>query len=89
MLSALLVVWGVATTALVGLLIYRALLSMKEDDQLFLGEGERHLAAEQAAIVGKVQAISRYSLIMGIVSGALLLAIAGMWTYQQLMHPPA
>ena len=89
MLNALLVVWGVSTTALVGLLIYRALLSMKEDDQLFLGEGERHMAAEQAAIVGKLQVVSRYSLIVGIVSGALLLAIAGMWTYQELMRPPA
>lgn len=89
MLNALLVVWGIATTALVGLLIYRALLSMKEDDQLFLGEGERHMAAEQAAIVGKLQVVSRYSLIVGIVSGALLLAIAGMWMYDQLMRPPA
>jgi hypothetical protein len=89
MLNILLVVWGVATTALVGLLIYRALLSMKEDDQLFLGEGERHLAAEQAAIVGRLQVVSRYSLMVGILSGALLLAIAGMWTYEQLMRPPA
>ena len=89
MLNILLVVWGVATVALVGLLIYRSLLSMKEDDQLFLGEGERHLAQAQAAIVVKVQTISRYSLIVGIVSGALLLAIAGMWMYEQLIRPPA
>jgi hypothetical protein len=89
MLNILLVVWGVTTIALVGLLIYRSLLSMKEDDQLFLGEGERHLEQAQAAIVGKMQIVSRYSLIVGIVSGALLLAIAGMWTYEQLMRPPA
>jgi hypothetical protein len=88
-MSALIWVWAAATAVLVGLLIYRALLSMKEDDQLFLGEGERHLAQEQAAIVGKMQVVSRYSLIVGIVSGALLLAIAGMWTYEQLMRPPA
>jgi hypothetical protein len=88
-MNALLWVWAAATAILVGLLIYRALLSMKEDDQLFLGEGERHLAQEQAVIVGKVQTLSRYSLIMGIVSGALLLAIGGIWTYEQLMSPPA
>ena len=88
-MNALIWVWAVATAILVGLLIYRGLLSMKEDDQLFLGEGERHMAAEQAAIVGKLQIVSRYSLIVGIVSGALLLAIAGMWTYQELMRPPA
>jgi len=88
-MNALIWVWAAATAVLVGLLIYRALLSMKEDDQLFLGEGERHLAQAQAAIVVKVQTISRYSLIVGIVSGALLLAIAGMWMYEQLIRPPA
>ena len=88
-MSALIWVWAAATAILVGLLIYRALLSMKEDDQLFLGEGERHLAAAQAAILGRMQVVSRYSLIVGIVSGALLLAIAGVWTYEQLMRPPA
>ena len=88
-MGALIWVWAIATTILVGLLIYRALLSMKEDDQLFLGEGEKRLAQQQAIIVGKVQTLSRYSLIAGIVSGVLLLAIAGMWTYEQLMRPPA
>jgi hypothetical protein len=83
-MNALIWVWAAATTVLVGLLIYRALLSMKEDDQLFLGDGERHLARAQEQIVGKVRAVGRYSLIMGIVSAVLLLAIAGMWTYQQL-----
>jgi hypothetical protein len=87
-MNALIWIWAAATAILVGLLIYRSLLSMKEDDQLFLGEGEKHLAQEQAKIVGKVQAVSRYSLIMGIVSVVLLLAIAGIWTYQQLMRPP-
>ena len=87
--STVLVAWGVVTAILAVLLIYRSTVSMKEDDQLFLGEGERHMAAEQAAIIGKVQTVSRYSLIVGIVSGVLLLAIAGMWTYQQLTHPPA
>ena len=87
MLSTLMVIWITATVILVGLLIYRALLSMKEDDQIFLGAGEQHMAQEQAVLVGKVQMIGRYSLIMGIVSVVLLLVIAGLWTYQQLTQP--
>jgi hypothetical protein len=87
MLSTLMVIWITATVILVGLLIYRALLSMKEDDQIFLGAGEQHLEKEQMALVGKVQMIGRYSLIVGIVSGVLLLVIAGLWTYQQLTQP--
>jgi hypothetical protein len=87
MLSTLMVIWITATVILVGLLIYRALLSNKEDDQIFLGVGEQHMAQEQAALVGKMQMIGRYSLIMGIVSGVLLLVMAGLWTYQQLSQP--
>jgi hypothetical protein len=87
MLSTLMVVWITATVILVGLLIYRALLSNKEDDQIFLGVGEQHMAQEQAALVGKMQMIGRYSLIMGIVSVVLLLVMAGLWTYQQLAQP--
>jgi hypothetical protein len=87
MLSTLMVIWITATVILVGLLIYRALLSNKEDDQIFLGVGEQHMAQEQAALVGKMQMIGRYSLIMGIVSVVLLLVMAGLWTYQQLAQP--
>lgn len=87
MLSTLMVIWITATVILVGLLIYRALLSNKEDDQIFLGVGEQHMAQEQAALVGKMHVIGRYSLIMGIVSVVLLLVMAGLWTYQQLSQP--
>jgi hypothetical protein len=87
MLSTLMVIWITATVILVGLLIYRALLSNKEDDQIFLGVGEQHMAQEQAALVGKMQMIGRYSLIMGILSVVLLLVMAGLWTYQQLSQP--
>jgi hypothetical protein len=87
MLSTLMVIWITATVILVGLLIYRSLLSMKEDDQIFLGAGEQALEQKQLALVGKVQMIGRYSLIMGIVSAVLLLVMAGLWTYQQLTQP--
>ena len=88
MLSALMVVWAAATLVLIGLLIYKAILSLREDDQLFLGAGEKHLEDEQQVLVGKLQSIGRYSMIFGVLSVALLLAIAGVWTYQELMRPP-
>jgi hypothetical protein len=80
--------WVAATVVLVALLIYRALLSMKEDDQIFLGTGEQHLEQEQQALVGKLQSLGKYSMIFGVLSAVLLLAIAGVWTYEQLMRPP-
>lgn len=88
MLSALFTVWVVATVILVGLLIYRAVLSQHEDDQLYLSAGERHIEQEQQLLVSKLQAIGKYSLILGSFSVLLLLVIAGLWTYEQLMRPP-
>ena len=88
MLSALTIVWAVATVILIALLIYRAVLSPKEDDQLFLSEGERHREEEQKVIVSKLQAVGKYSMILGTISVVLLLVMAGLWTYQQLMRPP-
>jgi hypothetical protein len=82
------VVWAAATVVLIGLLIYKALLSMHEDDQIFLGTGEKHLEEQQQALVGKMQSVGRYSMIFGVLSAVLLLAIAGLWTYQELMRPP-
>ena len=88
MLSALTMVWAVATVILIALLIYRAVLSQHEGDQLFLSDGERHMAQEQQLLVGRLQAIGKYSMILGSFSVLLLLVIAGLWTYQQLMRPP-
>jgi hypothetical protein len=88
MLSALMAGWVAATVVLIGLLIYRSLLSMREDDQLFLGTGEQHLEQEQQVLVGKLHSLGKYSVIFGLLSAVLLLAIAGLWTYDQLMRPP-
>jgi hypothetical protein len=87
-LNLLSVTWAVATTILVALLIYRALLSMKEDDQLFLDAAEAHLEKEQLQLQSRITVLSKYAIIFGCVSVALMLAIAGVWTYQQFTRPP-
>ena len=53
-LFVLLIVWGVLTAVLIALLIYRGTLTMHEDDQLFLGESESHMAQEQVELMAKV-----------------------------------
>jgi len=88
MLSALMVGWGIATAILVVLMIYRALLSNHEEDRLFLTEAEAAEEREQIKLAGKMKSVGRFSLIFGILSGVLMLAIAGMWTYEQIMRPP-
>jgi asparagine N-glycosylation enzyme membrane subunit Stt3 len=88
MLDALFVAWSAATVILVLLLIYRALLSNKEEDRLFLDAGEAQLEQQQQVLIGRLQSINKYSVLFGILSGLLLLIMGGLWTYQQFTRPP-
>jgi hypothetical protein len=80
----LLVVWGVLTTALVILLIYRSTLSMHEDDQLFLGESEAHMQAEQTDLLKRMDRLNPFVRWLGAASGLLILVIAGLAVYDGL-----
>jgi hypothetical protein len=83
-LFELLIAWGVLTAALIALLIYRGTLTMHEDDQLFLGESESHMAREQVEIMQKVNRLGPLLKVLGTASGVLILGIAGLAIYQGL-----
>ena len=83
-LFELVVAWVVLTVALIILLIYRGTLTMHEDDQLFLGESEAHMAREQVEILQKVTRLGPFVKILGTASAVLVLAIAGVAVYQQM-----
>ncbi len=79
-----LIVWGVLTTLLVILLIYRSTLTMQEDSQLFLTESESHMEKEQIEIMKRVNKIGPLVKWLGASSAVLILVIAGMAVYQGL-----
>ena len=81
---SLLIGWGVLTAILLVLLIYRSTLTMHEDDQLFLDESTSHMQAEQTEIMHKVNRITPYLKVLGVLSGAMILVIAGIAIYQGL-----
>jgi uncharacterized membrane protein YjfL (UPF0719 family) len=87
-LFELLIAWGVLTAALIALLIYRGTLTMQEDDQLFLGESESHMAKEQVEIMARVNRLAPFLKVLGTASAVLILTIAGMAVYQQITQPP-
>ena len=80
----MLIVWGVLTGLLIILLIYKSTLTMHEDDQLFLDASESHMEQEQMEILHKVNKISPYLKVLGALSGAMILIIAGVAIYQGL-----
>ena len=84
LMEALLIAWGSFTLVLIILLIYRATLSMHEDDQLFLDEAESHMQKEQEELLGKMHKIQPFVRGFGAASGLLFLLIAGLAVYDAL-----
>ena len=85
-LFELLITWGVLTAALIALLIYRGTLAMHEDDQLFLGESESHMAREQEEIMRKVNRLGPFVKVLGTMSAVMILGIVGMAVYQAMQQ---
>lgn len=84
-LAYLLVSWGVSTAVLVVLVIYRATLSSREDDQIFLNKAAvQIMATEQREIIGKMNRLGRPIISLAVLSGVLFMATAGMWLWNGL-----
>jgi hypothetical protein len=87
-LAYLLVSWGLITVLLVILVIYRVTLSSKEDDQLYLNKAEvEMMGSEQAALVTRLNKLSKPILALAVLSGILLLASASLWVWIGFNNP--
>jgi len=84
MLEILLILWGVVTTILAGLLIYRFLVAMKEEDTLVLSAAESKIVEEQRQVLDRLSRIRPFVLGFSWLSAALLAASIGLWVYQKL-----
>jgi len=78
----LMISWGVITSVLVVLVVYRGTLSSKEDDQIFIDAAEQHHYQEQLVIIDRISRLTKPIIALAVLSGALLLASAGVWIYQ-------
>ena len=81
-LMTLFAFWGVVTGVLVCVLIYRSALETHEEDQIFLDAAGESMASEQRALVARIERLSRPITALIVVSGSLLVAIAGLWLWQ-------
>ena len=65
-------------------MIWRSFMDMKEDDHLVLDEAEAHLGREQAQIREKVNTLTRYLHVVGVVWSVLAVVLAGLFVVHGL-----
>ncbi len=78
------IIWGVLTTVLIILLIYRSTLSIHEDNQLFIDQSESHMQKEQTALMARMNRLQWPLRLLGSASGLLILVIFGLWLWRGL-----
>ena len=83
-LVPLLVSWGIVTAILICVLIYRSMLENREGDQIFLDAAAQSKASEQRALVTRIEKLSRPITALIVLSGVLLVTVAGVWIWQGL-----
>ena len=77
-------VWAAITGVFVILMIYRSLIKMREDDQLFLDPTQTALQNEQKAVQQKLNQLRPYTKGLGFASAALGAGLVGLWVYQAI-----
>ena len=83
-LTAMLVLWGIVTCVFIGLMIYRSVIGMREEDLMHLDSSVP--ANQQKEIVAKLDRIAPYTKGSGWASAGLLLLIAGFSMYQAFIR---
>jgi hypothetical protein len=68
----------------IAMIIWRSFVDMKEDDHLVLDEAEAHLEREQAVIRKKVNMLTKYIHVVGVVWCVLAAALAGLFVVHGL-----
>ena len=84
LLGWIFIAWCAVTSLLVLLLIYRSVISMKEDDQLFLDPAEAHFEAQQRQVLAKLNQLKFYAKRLGFASGGLFAATVGIAIYKAM-----
>jgi len=86
MLLTMAAVWAVVTVALIALSIHRSIFIMREEDTLFVSEGERGTKADYATTVERLKRLEGVLKIFSFAAGILSVVVAALWLYGKLYH---
>jgi hypothetical protein len=82
--TVLFVAWGVASAILFVILIYRATLSSKEDDQIFIGAAEQMHGSDQREILARMRRLRAPIIALTAISVGLFISAISVWIYHGL-----
>lgn len=86
-LEMLAIAWGAITAVLLALVIYRTVVGFHEEGQIFIDRAEAAMEQEQVATLKRINSLDRYIKVIGLLSGVLLLVMAGIWIYVGFYGP--
>ena len=75
------VLWGIVIIPYFILFLYRSIVGMHEQDNLYLSDGEARLEAEQREIMKQITKLDVYSRKLGIAALGMTALLAGMWLF--------
>ncbi len=84
-LISLFIVWAVVAAIWVSLMIYRGVVGMREEDQVFLHKGEESLIREQKEVASKLDHVRPHLIWSGTLSIVLLVFLGLLLLYRGWM----
>lgn len=85
-LTPFVVLWACLTIAVLGLALFRYLVSFREDDNIHISEGERGLITDQLTIFHWLDVLDKWGKSLTVVAGVLGLVLAAIYLYSRI--PP-
>ncbi|HUB80022.1 MAG TPA: hypothetical protein VMB03_14545 [Bryobacteraceae bacterium] len=86
LLTPLLILWAVVTGAFITVVIWKSLVGLREDGSVILDPAEASQAAEQQAVIAKVERLGSWAKRFGFTSLTLLVLVGAIWVYRIILN---
>jgi hypothetical protein len=82
LLTLITILWAAITAVFVGVMTWKSLVGLREEDVVILDPAEAKLAEEQQQLVIRIERLTRWAKTFGFASLGLLLVVGGVWAYR-------